>query len=624
MRLRAHRKLGHCPARMRRKIDVALAQQALSGALRRPGLKTGLVQGVQRPIYCRLALHARFASACSGFSPQCCQRNDPISMNRLPHSVQHCSGYRIDHAEAADDCAGDGRRASASAGRSSRILQRTALPSPIHCNRSPRRPKRLSPTSAQPAAAPAVVEADLTDIARPSTASIGERPTAALGPTRPAGQQRLAVQGRQPRQISTGPSGTGISPSMSKAPVDAGARVSPNRCRRRRGTDRQHHRPARLVADAALFFLHAVEVGAVDGDARRWRRRWRRASASTRSVPARPCRTTRQDAGGFRRAGRRVLILKRGPALDGIRRDDPLSLGDAVGHRPDDRARRRPASCLADAGCDRDGGMSSDDDPASRPTADNLDDDIAGDDAGTSSRTTRSSRPRPRRAGPEPAVHRHRLDRASRRRRRQGRRRGHPDAGQAAAQRARRLPHDERGRRRALCRQGAQPEEARHQLCAGPLPHQPHRPDGARDGDDGIRRHPHRDRGAAARSQSYQALAAALQRAAARRQVVSLYPDHRRPSRRPASSSIAARARARATISAPSPRPARSAAPSIRCSARSCSAPAPIRSSRAARGPACSTRSSAAPAPARARSRRRTMPNWCRRRRTSSPAAARR
>ena len=93
--------------------------------------------------------------------------------------------------------------------------------------------------------------------------------------------------------------------------------------------------------------------------------------------------------------------------------------------------------------------------------------------------------------------------------------------------------------------------------------------------DDGVRRHPHRDRSAAARSQSDQALAAALQCADAGRQVVSLYPAHRRPSLARASSSIAARARARATISAPSPRPARSGAPSIRCSAPSCSAPAP-------------------------------------------------
>ena len=88
--------------------------------------------------------------------------------------------------------------------------------------------------------------------------------------------------------------------------------------------------------------------------------------------------------------------------------------------------------------------------------------------------------------------------------------------------------------------------------------------------DDGVRRHPHRDRGAAARSQPDQALAAALQRADAGRQVVPLHPADRRPCRRPASSSIAARARARATISGRSPRPARSAAPSIRCSAPSC------------------------------------------------------
>ena len=47
--------------------------------------------------------------------------------------------------------------------------------------------------------------------------------------------------------------------------------------------------------------------------------------------------------------------------------------------------------------------------------------------------------------------------------------------------------------------------------------------------DDRIRHHRHRDRSAAARSQPDQAAAPALQRAAARRQVVSLYSDHRRP-----------------------------------------------------------------------------------------------
>ena len=222
------------------------------------------------------------------------------------------------------------------------------------------------------------------------------------------------------------------------------------------------------------------------------------------------------------------------------------------------------------------------------------------------------------------AVRQHRLGERGQRRRRQVRRRGDPGV-------VKRLPNApgvyrmiERRRRRALCRQGAQPEEARHQLRAGPFPHQPHRPHGARDRDDGVRRHPHRDRSAAARSESDQALAAALQRADARRQIVPLHPADRRPPLARRSSSIAARARARASISARSPRPARSGAPSIRCSAPSCCAPARTRCSRAARGRACSTRSSAAPALARARSARRTMPSWSARPATSCPARARR
>ena len=47
----------------------------------------------------------------------------------------------------------------------------------------------------------------------------------------------------------------------------------------------------------------------------------------------------------------------------------------------------------------------------------------------------------------------------------------------------------------------------------GPRAFQPHRPDGARDREHGVRHDAHRDRGAAARSESDQALAAALQRA---------------------------------------------------------------------------------------------------------------
>ena len=162
------------------------------------------------------------------------------------------------------------------------------------------------------------------------------------------------------------------------------------------------------------------------------------------------------------------------------------------------------------------------------------------------------------------------------------------------------------------------------QLCARPFSHQSHRPHGARDGDDGVRRHPHRDRSAAAGSQSYQALAAALQCADAGRQVVSLHHAHRRPSpRRGIFKHRGARSRKGRLFRPVRLGAARSAAPSIRCSAPSCSAPAPTASSRTARARACSTRSSAAPVHARERSRPRTMPNWSARRRIFCPAAAR-
>ena len=95
---------------------------------------------------------------------------------------------------------------------------------------------------------------------------------------------------------------------------------------------------------------------------------------------------------------------------------------------------------------------------------------------------------------------------------------------------ARRLPHAECGQRRALCRQGEKCPQAAFLLCAGQRaaagPHPAH-DRGHRVGRDHLDLD--RNRGAAARSQSDQAVAAALQRAAARRQVVSLYPDHRRP-----------------------------------------------------------------------------------------------
>ena len=140
----------------------------------------------------------------------------------------------------------------------------------------------------------------------------------------------------------------------------------------------------------------------------------------------------------------------------------------------------------------------------------------------------------------------------------------------------------------------------------------------------GIRLDRDRDRGAAARSQPDQAAAPALQRAAARRQVVPLYPDHRRPLGA-ADPQASRRAQPRrATITVRSPRSGRSTAPSRRCSAPFCCAPAPTASSRAARGRACSTRSSAAPVPARARSISPNTASWCARRTPSCRARARR
>ena len=168
------------------------------------------------------------------------------------------------------------------------------------------------------------------------------------------------------------------------------------------------------------------------------------------------------------------------------------------------------------------------------------------------------------------------------------------------------------GQRRALCRQGEERQEAAVVLRPG-RPAAPTRIARMIAATVVGRDHLHRDRdrGAAARSQSDQAVAAALQRAAARRQVVSLYPDHRR-SLGAADPQASRRAdAARATISGRSPRSARSIAPSPRCSAPSWCAPAPTRFSKAAPGPACCIRSSAAPAPAPARSISPAIPSSC-------------
>ena len=172
------------------------------------------------------------------------------------------------------------------------------------------------------------------------------------------------------------------------------------------------------------------------------------------------------------------------------------------------------------------------------------------------------------------------------------------NAVQARADLARRLPHAERGQRRALCRQGQKRPQAAVLLCAGQRAAAGAHPAHDR-GDRGGRDHLDldRNRGAVARGQSDQAAAAALQRATARRQVVSLYPDHRRPLGAADPEAPRRADAARDDISDRSPPPAPSTAPSRRCSAPSWCAPAPTVSSKAAPGPACSTRSAAAPGP---------------------------
>ena len=115
--------------------------------------------------------------------------------------------------------------------------------------------------------------------------------------------------------------------------------------------------------------------------------------------------------------------------------------------------------------------------------------------------------------------------------------RAHP-----AAQ-ARRLSHDRGRRRGALCRQGALAAQPRRHLHPADPARDPPDAHGVGDPDHGVRRHRQRGRGAAAREQPDQALPAALQRAAARRQVVSL---HRHPPRHRMAAARQAPRRARA------------------------------------------------------------------------------
>ena len=110
------------------------------------------------------------------------------------------------------------------------------------------------------------------------------------------------------------------------------------------------------------------------------------------------------------------------------------------------------------------------------------------------------------------------------------RRRGDQGILAPRAARARRLPDDRRRGRGALCRQGALDQEAHRRLYGARAPAEPHRPHGRPDALDGVRHHRIGRRGAAARGQSHQAAEAPLQRDAARRQELPLYPHLHRAS----------------------------------------------------------------------------------------------
>jgi hypothetical protein len=108
--------------------------------------------------------------------------------------------------------------------------------------------------------------------------------------------------------------------------------------------------------------------------------------------------------------------------------------------------------------------------------------------------------------------------------------RAHPGLSEDAARCAGRLSHARCQGRRALCRQGQEPQEARGVLCQDGRPQRAHRAHGGRYGRDAVRHHGVRNRSAAARIQSDQAAEAALQCFVPRRQILSQHPAARRPS----------------------------------------------------------------------------------------------
>jgi hypothetical protein len=298
---------------------------------------------------------------------------------------------------------------------------------------------------------------------------------------------------------------------------------------------------------------------------RPWRSRWLRASASMPSAPARPCRRPACHAGGAFKALAAELPL--GYAADADGSPTAVAILGLPNDRPDDRPRWRRAPRMAGT-------------RGPTPRKAQMTDDRAHQGAEVIRNFVKT-------LPTSPGVYRM-----------------FDEAGEVD-----------------LCRQGAQPQGARHQLHAPRRPRHPHPRMIAATRNDGVRPHRDRGRGPAARGQPHQAAETALQRAAARRQELPLHP-HRHRARSARADEASRRARTgRATISAPSPRRSRSSAPSTSLQKafllRTCS----DSFYKAAPGPACCTRSSAARRPAPARYRSTTMPSWSRRRGSSCPAS---
>ena len=137
-----------------------------------------------------------------------------------------------------------------------------------------------------------------------------------------------------------------------RAPLYCSPRPSPPRCRPiRAGPCGQHHRPEGVAPDSLSFLQLYLEQGRPSGPPPRPSPRpWPRASGSTPSALARP--SPRSISRHRPSPPRRRPCPRPWAARRGDRRGARLADRLALGHRPDGRHGRGPASGLAHARCD--------------------------------------------------------------------------------------------------------------------------------------------------------------------------------------------------------------------------------------------------------------------------------